>query len=107
MLLSALIQNITKKYSFPSYEGENTKKDCYILSNKTKRERMQGAGNVAVQKEYVICLYIRLSIEDDDISGNSFKTESGSITTQRALLHEYINNHKEFEGCKIIEKCDM
>lgn len=67
---------------------------------------MQGAGNVAVQKEYVICLYIRLSIEDDDISGNSFKTESGSITTQRALLHEYINNHKEFEGCKIIEKCD-
>lgn len=42
-------------------------------------------------KEYVVCLYIRLSMEDDDVSGSSFKTESGSITTQRALLYEYIN----------------
>ena len=32
-------------------------------------------------KEYVVCLYIRLSMEDDDVSGSPFKTESGSITT--------------------------
>ena len=58
------------------------------------------------KKEYVICLYVRLSIEDDDVSGSAFKTESGSITTQRALLHDYIKNRKEFQGCKVIEKCD-
>ena len=67
---------------------------------------MYKAGNVAAQQEYVICLYIRLSIEDDDVFGNSYKTESGSITTQRALLYDYIKNHKEFEGCTVIEKCD-
>ncbi len=37
-------------------------------------------------KEYVICLYIPLSMDEDDVSENSFKTDSGSITTQRALL---------------------
>lgn len=58
-------------------------------------------------KEYVVCLYIRLSMEDDDVSGSSFKTESGSITTQRALLYEYIKSRKEFAGCKVIEKCDI
>lgn len=57
-------------------------------------------------KEYVVCLYIRLSMEDDDVSGSPFKTESGSITTQRALLYEYIKSRKEFEGCRVIEKCD-
>ena len=57
-------------------------------------------------KEYVVCFYIRLSMEDDDISQNPFKRESGSITTQRALLYDYIKNRKEFEGCKVIEKCD-
>lgn len=68
---------------------------------------MYKAGNVAAQQEYVICLYIRLSIEDDDVFTNSYKTESGSITTQRALLRDYIKNHKEFEGCTVIEKCEM
>lgn len=57
-------------------------------------------------KEYVVCLYIRLSMEDDDISENPFKRESGSITTQRALLYDYIKNREEFENCKVIEKCD-
>ncbi len=57
-------------------------------------------------KEYTICLYIRLSMEDDDVSGSPFKTESGSITTQRALLYDYIKSRKEFAGCKVIEKCD-
>lgn len=71
---------------------------------------MYEAGNIAEKRqlqEYVICLYIRLSIEDDDVQGNAYKTESGSITTQRALLHDYIKQHKEFAGCRIIEKCDM
>ena len=67
---------------------------------------MYAAGSIAAKKEYVICLYIRLSIEDDDVSGNPFKKESGSITTQRALLYDYIKNRKEFDGCKVIEKCD-
>lgn len=60
---------------------------------------MYAAGNVA-DKEYVVCLYVRLSIEDDDVSSSAYKMESGSITTQRALLHDYIKNRKEFEGCK-------
>ena len=67
---------------------------------------MYVAGSIAAKKEYVVCLYVRLSIEDDDVSGSAFKTESGSITTQRALLHDYIKSRKEFEGCKVIEKCD-
>lgn len=67
---------------------------------------MYAADSLAAKKEYVICLYIRLSIEDDDVSGNPFKKESGSITTQRALLYDYIKNRKEFDGCKVIEKCD-
>ncbi len=25
---------------------------------------------------------------------------------QRALLHDYIKNHKEFNDCTVIEKCD-
>lgn len=31
--------------------------------------------------EYVICMYIRLSSEDDDIKYNDAKNESNSITT--------------------------
>lgn len=44
----------------------------------------EGRNCVAKQeefKEYTVCLYIRLSMEDDDVPGSSFKTESGSITT--------------------------
>lgn len=67
---------------------------------------MYAAGSIAAKREYVVCLYVRLSIEDDDVSGGAFKTESGSITTQRALLHDYIKNRKEFEGGKVTEKCD-
>lgn len=70
----------------------------------------EGRNCVAKQedlKKYTVCLYIRLSMEDDDVPGSSFKTESGSITTQRALLYEYIKNRKEFAGCKVIEKCEM
>jgi hypothetical protein len=68
---------------------------------------MYAAGSIAAKQEYVICLYIRLSIEADDVSGNPFKKESGSITTQRELLYDYIKNRKEFDGCKVIEKCEI
>lgn len=68
----------------------------YTASNIAEKKRLQ---------KYVICLYIRLSIEDDDVQSNAYKTESGSITTQRALLHDYIKHHEEFAGCRIIEKC--
>ena len=70
---------------------------------------MYASDNVIKKKqihEYVICLYVRLSIEDDDVLNSSYKTESGSITTQRALLHDYIKHQKEFAGCRIVEKCD-
>ncbi len=67
---------------------------------------MYAGSNVTAKKEYVVCLYIRLSMEDDDVSGNPYKVESGSITTQRDLLYDYIKNRKEFDNCKIIEKCD-
>ncbi len=36
--------------------------------------------------DYVTALYIRLSQEDRDISFQQDKTESNSITNQRALL---------------------
>lgn len=55
---------------------------------------------------YVICMYIRLSSEDDDIKYNSRKDESNSITAQRTLIYEYINTKMEFTGCKILERCD-
>ena len=55
---------------------------------------------------YVVCLYTRLSLEDNDVSGNPFKNESGSITSQRNLLYDFMKNREEFDGCKIIEKCD-
>ncbi len=44
----------------------------------------------AVVNQIVSLAYLIAPIEDDDIQGNEYKTESGSITTQRALLHDYI-----------------
>lgn len=47
---------------------------------------MYEAGNIAEKRQlqkYVIYLYMRLSIEDDDVQSNAYKTKSGSITTQR------------------------
>ena len=53
---------------------------------------------------YVICAYVRLSIEDGDVGG--LKVESGSISAQRKLIHRYIENHPEFAKCQVIERCD-
>ena len=56
--------------------------------------------------DYVTALYIRLSQEDRDISFQQDKTESNSITNQRALLWEYVRSHEELAGSTVIEKCD-
>ena len=40
-----------------------------------------------------VCLYIRLSSEDDDLK---WKAESESITNQRALLTQYLKRHRSF-----------
>ncbi|MDD6515326.1 MAG: recombinase family protein [bacterium] len=53
---------------------------------------------------YTICAYMRLSDEDRDIFGR--KVESGSITSQRRLIMDFINRQPEFKGCKVIERCD-
>lgn len=53
---------------------------------------------------YTICAYMRLSKEDTDVFGR--KIESGSITSQRRLIMDYINKHPEFSKCKVIERCD-
>lgn len=42
----------------------------------------------------IIALYMRLSLEDKDITVND-KNESSSISNQRKILMEYINNSKE------------
>lgn len=55
-------------------------------------------------KDYTVCAYMRLSDEDSDIFGR--KVESSSITSQRRLIMNFINNQPEFRGCKIIERCD-
>ena len=54
--------------------------------------------------DYTICAYVRLSTEDDDISG--FKVESGSITSQRKLIMDFIKRQPEFARCNVIERCD-
>lgn len=53
-------------------------------------------------KEQRIGLYMRLSEED----GCEFQRESNSITSQRNILINYVNNHREFADCQIVEFCD-
>lgn len=55
-------------------------------------------------KDYTICAYMRLSQEDDDVFGR--KVESGSITSQRRMILDFINRQPEFAGCRVIERCD-
>ena len=58
------------------------------------------------RSNYVICMYIRLSSEDDDIRYNEMKDESNSITAQRRMLYDYINSKVEFKDCTVLELCD-
>jgi DNA invertase Pin-like site-specific DNA recombinase len=47
---------------------------------------------------------MRLSEEDRDVFGR--KVESGSITSQRHLIMDFIQRQPEFAGCRVIERCD-
>lgn len=49
-------------------------------------------------------IYIRLSLEDGDLSSD--KLESESITNQRNMLTDYIRNVPDLCGAEIIEFCD-
>ncbi|MCR5025422.1 MAG: recombinase family protein, partial [Lachnospiraceae bacterium] len=55
-------------------------------------------------KDYTVCAYMRLSDEDRDVFGR--KVESGSITSQRRLIMNFIDSKPEFKGCNVIERCD-
>ena len=58
----------------------------------------------ALPASYVVCMYVRLSIEDSDTGPG--KAESNSITAQRQLIQDFMKNHTEFRACKVIERCD-
>ena len=51
-----------------------------------------------------VAIYIRLSLEDDDLSSD--KLESESITNQRNMLTDYIRNVPDLCGAEIMEFCD-
>lgn len=55
--------------------------------------------------EYVIAIYIRLSVEDGDV-GQGSKNESNSVGNQRAMLHDYIRQHDDLLGATVMELCD-
>jgi DNA invertase Pin-like site-specific DNA recombinase len=52
-----------------------------------------------------IAIYIRLSLEDGDLSSGN-KMESESITNQRSMLVDYIHTSPELYGAEIMEFCD-
>ncbi|MCC8104478.1 MAG: recombinase family protein [Clostridiales bacterium] len=62
----------------------------------------ENSGDTAVS---VIIIYIRLSLEDEDVR-SGVKEESNSISNQRLLIHDYIKSNPELKEAKIIEKCD-
>jgi len=53
-----------------------------------------------INKNYVIAIYLRLSLEDDGYG------ESESISNQRDLVNNYISSHNEFDGCSVLEFSD-
>ena len=53
----------------------------------------------------ITAIYIRLSMEDEDVSLNR-KEESNSVSSQRELLKTYIENHSKFKDTKVQEYCD-
>lgn len=54
--------------------------------------------------ENTVAMYIRISLEDDDIQDG--KEESNSVTNQRALLKKYISVHEDFAGASVKEFLD-
>lgn len=59
-----------------------------------------------MQYRKVIALYIRLSLEDDDVRRNDAISESRSIKNQRELLYDFIKKHPEFKDMEIVEYKD-
>ena len=53
----------------------------------------------------ITAMYIRLSMEDEDVSLNQ-KEESNSVSSQRKLLEAFIGNHSELKDTKVQEYCD-
>ena len=55
-----------------------------------------------------IAIYLRLSIEDDALERENFteQRESNSISNQRKMLLEYINNDAELRELEVTEFCD-
>lgn len=48
----------------------------------------------------ITAMYIRLSMEDEDVSLNQ-KEESNSVSSQRELLESFIGNHSELKDTKV------
>jgi DNA invertase Pin-like site-specific DNA recombinase len=58
-----------------------------------------------MQLKDCIALYIRLSEDDDNIDGET-KSESNSVTAQRNLLTEFVEQQKEFVDIPCVEYVD-
>lgn len=62
------------------------RKSKYLLENKNTKEK---------SKIWSVAMYIRLSQEDSD---NEERKESNSITSQKALLNEFIEEHGDLKA---------
>lgn len=58
-----------------------------------------------MNNEYVIVIYIRLSVEDGDV-GYGGKNESNSVASQRAMLLDYVHQHDDLANATVMELCD-
>ncbi len=54
--------------------------------------------------ENIVALYIRISLEDDDIQDG--KEESDSVTNQRALLRRFVSGREDLAGFGVAEFLD-
>lgn len=52
-----------------------------------------------------VAIYIRLSLEDADIS-DAGKLESESVTNQRKMLRDYVAGNPTFADADVLEFCD-
>lgn len=43
-------------------------------------------------KIYKAAIYLRLSKEDEAVGGSSYQSESNSITSQRMLVHKFLES---------------
>ena len=53
--------------------------------------------------KWVIGKYIRLSDADRDLMKKEGKTESESVSHQKALIQNFVNEHEELKGCEQYE----